>query len=471
MKILLIYPPKEHEILTNVPRIIEEETGRYPPLGLLYLASYLKEQTTHKVEVLDAQIEKLSYEALRERIRLASPDLVGIQAFTFTLIDAILVARLVKEVNSKIIVCLGGPHPSIYPQETARFSEVDFVIKGEGEYSFLALLKALEGLISLNRVPGLYYKEGSQIISGPPQDFIKDLDRLPFPQRQMLPFKRYYSVLARHQPITTIISSRGCPFKCLFCDRPHLGKAFRSRCAQDVVDEMETCLNLGIKEIFFYDDTFTVDRKRALDICDEIIGRRISVNWDIRTRVDLVDRQLLERLRRAGCLRIHYGVEAGTEKILRVLRKQIDLRQTQEIFKISRQLGITTLAYFMIGSPTETGDDILETINFAIRLNPDFVHFSVTTPFPGTELYRQGLERGILKYDYWGQFARDPRENFLPAFWEENLSHQELLRLLRLAYRRFYARPGYIIKELLRVKGLGEFKKKVKAGLKVVGIR
>jgi len=194
----------------------------------------------------------------------------------------------------------------------------------------------------------------------------------------------------------------------------------------------------------------------------------LDIGWDIRTRVDNVNKELLENLKEAGCERIHYGVEAGTQKILKVLKKGITLKQAESAFKMTKDVGIDTLGYFMIGNPTETREDIVKTINFAKQLKPDYCHFSVTTPFPATPLYELGLERGIFK-DYWKAFAANPTKDFVPELWGENFSRDELNGLLEHAYKCFYRRPSYVFREILKVRSFDEFKRKAKAGLKVVG--
>ena len=259
-----------------------------------------------------------------------------------------------------------------------------------------------------------------------------------------------------------MMTSRGCPYRCCFCDRPHLGKRFRAHSATYVVDEIEECKKLGIREILLYDDTFTVNKERVLSICDEIQNRQLNISWDIRTRVDNVDEAMLEKLKQAGCRRIHYGVESGTSEILKILRKDIDLQKTKDIFATTRVIGIKTLAYFMIGSPTETQDQINKTIDFMMELQPDFVHISITTPFPATDLYRLGLERGILKSDYWREFSRKPTADFVPKVWEENFTREQLVALRKLAYRRFYLRPKYIFKQISRIKSWRDLKIKGK---------
>ena len=299
MKILLINPPRFNEVVADNPSFIEEERGNNPPLGILYIATYLKKYSKHDISIIDAQVEKLGYDqSFKERIKKINPDIVGVTVMTFTLIDVIKTINLIKEVgrslNKRINIAVGGPHPTIFPEETVNLPNIDFVITGEGEIPFLKLIEALNNKSNLKQIKGLVYKENEKIINNGQADYIENLDSLPFPDRTLIPIKKYNSILAADRIVTTMFTSRGCPYKCLFCDRPHLGKRFRARSAKNVVDEMEICKKLGIDEILIYDDTFTVDRQRVLDICDEIIKRNLEIIWDIRARVNTIDEELLK---------------------------------------------------------------------------------------------------------------------------------------------------------------------------------
>jgi len=473
MRVLLINPPCLNEISADDPTFLGKERGFNPPLGLLYLAGYLKKKGRHQVFGLDAQVESLGYnDEFKQRIKEINPDAVGITAMTFTLIDVLKTIDLIKEVeeklNKKIIIILGGPHAHLFPQETIKLKNVDFLIKGEGEVSFFYLLEALEGRGQLKDIKGLVYQKEGEIIDNPVGDFIENLDELPFPDRKLLPIKKYHSILGGSRVVTTMFTSRGCPYHCAFCDRPHLGKKFRARSAKNIVNEMEECLKLGIEEILIYDDTFTVNRKRVFDICDEIIKRDLKLVWDIRARVDTVDEKMLRKLKQAGCQRIHFGIEAGTEKILKVLNKGLHLNQIEEIFRLAKKIGFKTLAYFMIGAPTETREDVLETIKFAKKINPDYAHIAILTPYPATKIYEQALEEGVIKNDYWREFARRPEQGVTTQYWEKELSREELLYFLKKFHKDFYWQPSYIFKELLKINSLGDFKKKIKIAFKIL---
>lgn len=470
MKILFINPPRFNTIYSNLPKFLEEKEDSLPPLGIMYLAAYLEKNSAHSVKILDCQVDNIDYDQLKKTIKNEKPNVIGITAMTFTLLDVMKVVKITKEENPEIKTVLGGPHVHIYPEQTIKIKEVDYCVLGEGEKTLKDLLDNLGNTENLYKIKGIVFKDKDKIINTGPREPINDLDSLPFPARHLTPYQKYTSMLAARFPVTTMFTSRGCPYKCLFCDRPHLGKTFRARSAKNVVDEMEECQKMGIKEIFIYDDTFGADRQRVLNICSEIKTRNLDITWDIRTRVNTVDEEVLKALKEAGCQRIHYGVEAGTQKIIDVLRKGITLEMAEKAFALTKKIGIQTLGYFMIGSPTETKEDILQTIKFIKKLNPDYAHIAITTPYPSTDLYRMGLEQKVLSYDHWKEFAENPTPKFQPPFWEKELSKEELISLLKKAYRSFYLRPSYIFKKILRLKSWKELLTKAKAGLNILKI-
>ncbi|MBI1987784.1 MAG: radical SAM protein [Nitrospinae bacterium] len=467
MRVLLISPPVASSLRADMSDLFEKESGLYPPLGLLYLAARLLEEGRHQVKVLDGPALGASHEAIEQEIREFRPQVVGILALTFHLLDSLAVAERAKRVDPEIHVCLGGPHVYLYPRETLGFPFVDSLVLGEGEVTFPALLSALEAGKALDGVKGLAFRRGGEVILTEPRPLIEELDSLPFPARQLIPYRRYYSVLGKEGLMTTMITSRGCPFSCIYCGRFHIGKRFRARSAQNVVDEMEACVGMGIGELQVFDDIFTLDKRRALAVCQEVVRRGLKVSWAIRSRVDTVDRELLDGLSRAGCRRISYGVEAGSDEILKNLKKGITTRQAEDAVRMAQEMGLTVLADFMLGSPGEQREHVLRTIDFALKLKPDFAQFTVTTPYPATELYLEGLRRGVIARDYWQEFAQNPGEDFVTPFWNEHLSREELLELFRLAYRRFYLRPSYILRRFRRMGSWKEFANTARAGMRV----
>ena len=441
MKILLINPPQCHKVKSNLPSFVDETRGHLPPLGLMYITAIAEKE--HDCQIVDMLAGDIldSYKD--------TPDLVGITATTFNVADALEVAREVKR-RWRPKVILGGIHPSIYPEETQAQEGVDYAFSGEAETSILEVLKQIDN----GTCP--------PIVQGLPVDMTK----IPYPARHKVDRKRYYSVLGKRRYITSMFTSRGCPFHCIFCHRRTMGRIFRARGAEQVVGEIKGIKEMGIDEVTIYDETFTVDKQRVKDICTGLIEDRVGIALDIRTRVDCVNEEILTLLKRAGCERIHYGVEASSDRILKILNKGITLEQVERTFKLTQKLGIEILAYFIIGSPGETVEDIEYTIKYAKKLNPQYCLFSIMTPFPDTPMYTMGIKEGRYP-DYWAEFAKHPSNNYQGS-WHHEIPDEELERLAQKAYRSFYWRPKQILKEAKKVTSLSIALKKGRAALGMV---
>ena len=471
MKVLLINPPRFHELIGKNPAIVEKHRGFNPPLGVLSLAGYLEEHTDHEVEVIDAQPPGWSYEELAQQIAQRSFDVCGITAMTFTLIDVIKTCRVVRRVNPQCSIVLGGAHVHLFPDETIRLPEVDYLIQGEGEITFADFLDKLDDPARLAKVPGLVYMDAKgKVVNNGISPSTKDLDRLGIPARHKLDVGMYTSLLGRDDIITTMFTSRGCPYRCTFCDRPFspVISGFRWRSARHVVEEIEKCIELGISEAFIYDDTFTVRKDRVHELCDEIIKRGIRFRWDVRAHVNTVNPDLLRHMAEAGCDRIHYGVEAGNDRMLRTIKKNTTVARIKDAVRATHEAGMEVLTYFIIGQQTETASDIDDSLALAKELKPNYAHFTVFCPYPGTEIYMNGLETGIIKEDVWLKFAQAPEPGFTLPVWEENFTRQELREMLVKCYKSFYLRPGYVARNLARIRSAGELRRKMRAGLSVL---
>jgi len=470
MRVLFINPGLKDNIPADLAPAVDQARGPLPPLGLLYVMGYLERAGGHCLGFLDVAAEGPSPRQLEDRIRAFNPGIAGITVNTFTLIDALAAARAVRRAAPGCRVVFGGPHAHLYPRETLGFSEVDYLVLGEGEVTFHRLVRALEEGRDPLAVPGVAGRRGDDVHwTAPPSP--PPLDDIPLPARHLTPWRRYASVLGRERYMTTMMTSRGCPFHCVFCHRPVFARRFSVRSAENVVDELEACVRLGIQEFQVYDDTFTADARRVGDIC-RLIGRRgLDISLDIRARVDTVDEAMLTELRRAGCSRIRYGVEAASDRVLRALNKQITVDQVRRAVRATRRAGIETLAYFMLGSPGETRRDVLATIRFARELDADYAVFSVTTPFPATELYSRAMAEGRIADDVWARQAARPDPGFSPPCWEEHMRAEELRALAARAYRSFYLRPGYVWRRLRGVGSLRELGRKAQMALKVAMTR
>lgn len=469
MRIVFVNPPNTFELVGNDPVIIKDQQGVSPCLGILYIAAYLKQETQHEVSVIDAQADNLDHEQVAEQVEALRADVIGMMAMTFTLIDVKMVINEVRKRCPNIQVVIGGPHVVIYPEQTVdpKGLGADYAVIGEGEVTMLTLLEAIEQ----KRAPEKIWRQ---------EKFIQDLDDLPFPARELTPIHKYYSILCKETPTTTAFSSRGCPFVCSFCDRPALGKGFRAMSAKRVVDEMQWCVDHGIKEIFFYDDTFSVSKKRVHEICDELQKRGLSwfdersrtwkwkIGWDIRTRVNVVDESLIKRLSESGCERIHFGVESAVPRIIKELQKGITTEQVEDAFALCKQYKIKTLAYLMMGNPTETHQDILDTLKLTMRIRPDFMQMTILSPFPATAIYYRALRDGIIDHDVWAEYALKMPLDYRPPLWLEKFTRNELEAELRWFYTKFYLTPHFIKERMLEVRNLGQFMRYARGGLSLL---
>lgn len=466
MKILLINPPVKNTISLEMPLFVRQNEGLFPPMGLMYLASSLRNNIDCDVRVLDMAVEDMDEDGFRRYVNFFCPDVAGIGIYTHNLIDAIGVADELKKINKNIHVCAGGPHVAIFPEETINISSIDSAIAGEGEKIFSELVKGIRDGRALGEISNIFFKNNGRVFKTETEKGLPDVNRLPFPDRTVVNNKKYFSILGRGGLSATIISSRGCPYRCSFCSTPR--GYYRARSPGNVVDEMEKCLEAGIKEMHFIDDTFNADPDRAVKICDEIKRRRLKVSWSFRGRIDKITENLLKAAKQAGCYRVHLGVETSSDEGLALLKKDITVKQIRDVFALTKKAGIATVAYFMIGCPHEKNrNDVMKTIEFSREIDPDFALFNILTPYPSTELYENALERGVIKNDYWKDFAANPKKDFKPRYWEEWLERDDLTALLDLAYKKFYLRLEMIFRFFAYAGNPGFLLKKLGAGFKI----
>ena len=433
MKILLVSPPSASAV--------KEVLGvSSPPLGLAYIASLL-ESEGEDVRIIDSITENYTLEKIDKEMEKWGPDIVGVTSVTPTFYDAIKVAKIAKMHGA--ITVLGGAHVTFMARETLeKYPFVDFVVRGEGEYTMLQLVHCIEKGEEPHKILGLSYRSRSGIVKeNPPRPPIMNLDELPPPAYHLLPMDKY-----RFQGLkyATMITSRGCPFRCVFCASSRIcGKKWRGLSPERVVDEMEYLINeYGVRDIEFLDDTFTFDKKRALQICDLIAKRGLDVRWICSSRVDIFDKELAQALKKSGCEIVYFGVESGSQRVLNAMKKGITLKQAIRAVKNAKEAGLKNVASFILGMPDETIDEANMTINFAIKLNPDYAQFTICTPFPGTELYEYAVRNNLLLTRDWSKY------NTLTPVMKTKIGVRTLKKLLSKAYLKFYTRIRYIIERI-----------------------
>jgi anaerobic magnesium-protoporphyrin IX monomethyl ester cyclase len=425
---------------------------KVPPLNLMYLAASL-EKAELSVKILDDDIMQMGEEKITQMVSNMDPSIVGLTASTSNIKKALKYAESVKKTLPNSITMIGGPHTTFIPVETLQENEcLDVVVVGEGEETVVDLAeKYLKyGITCLNDVKGIVYRDKKGVIQvTQPRPLIKDLDSLPFPARHLVPFDAYG--VSKDQE-GDMITSRGCVYSCGYCSSSLImGKRFRSRSPENVVDEVEELVDsYKIRNIAFLDDTFMMNKRRAGEIADEINLRGLDVSYVASSRVDMVNKALLAKLKSSGMSTLYYGVESGSQRVLDLMKKGITLKQAEDAVKSAKDEGIKVLTSFILGFPGETAEEMDKTIDFSIKLNADYSQYSILTPFPGTPIYHELKAKKLLDTENWDKYT------VLKSVINYNdlgLSKKFVERKLAKAYLKFYTRPKYLLehKNMLKV--------------------
>lgn len=470
MKILLVNPPVVHAAVTTLDWMpTSEDIGAFPPIGLMYLAAILRKHTDYEIKIIDMDLEKMSVQELGEWVARFSPDIAGITTFTPIFYDVMQVTKEIKRVKKDCYVCLGGAHTSTYPMETMEKSEVDFLMLGESEFNFLSLVQTIDCGKDLRKVPGLVMRDqDGKILQTSESGYIEDINALPFPAFDLLPFQRYHSAIGTGDVVGTICSSRGCPYECTFCCKPY--RTYRMRTPDNIIAEMKQYYDRGVREFFFFDDMFNITPKRVIDVSWAIMTAELKITWSFRGRVDQVTEDMLKVAKKSGCRQILFGVETATDEGLRLIKKKISTQQILRTVKLCKKVGMETNTNWIIGFPHDkTVADIENLIRFAIKVNSDYAQFNILIPYAGTEIFREGVAKGILPEHFWRDYTINPVPRALVPIWEEHLSRQELSQLLRRCYQRFYFRWGQIVKHFIKIKNLHHLQRKIKGVFILLG--
>ncbi|MFC1571241.1 B12-binding domain-containing radical SAM protein [Candidatus Margulisiibacteriota bacterium] len=357
------------------------------------------------------------WQEIRKNLEKYLPDVVGISMYTATCKSSLIIADMIKKINKETLIVVGGTHPSLDPFETIKNDNFDLVVRNEGEFSFLSVMNGE----NYDDIPGLVYKKGGQIISTGDPVYIDNLDSLPFPER------RAFLNSTKHMDVGAMITGRGCPFDCTYCCSPAIWKRkVRFRSIENIIEELEfLAKEHSTRIIHFQDDTFTMRIDRAAEICRKIIDKKLNIQWVCDTRVDKLNKEILELMKAAGCVRVKIAVESGNEETLKIIKKRINKEKILETISIIKEVGIPFAVYLMIGFPHETNSHVRETIEFGKRLEADYYSLSTLAPYYGTEMYQTLEQSGNgLDKEHWEYFFHQSKGLILNQHIDPELAEE-----------------------------------------------
>jgi len=435
--------------LVNTPLL--QKTGHhplFPPLGLSYMAAVL-EQNDIEVKIFDCPVCEMDHEKLKSELDSFQPTIVGIGAMTPIIESALKSANVSKQVCPDAKVVMGGPHATFADKQIiSDEKDVDIIVRGEGEETLLELAKQSPEMQKIGDIKGITFRKDNQVVRSVDRPFIQNLDALPFPAYKYIQMKRYRITGMKLLPI---ISSRGCPFQCSFCVASQMfGAKYRARSSKNVLDELEWLKNeYDAEGIAFQDDTLTFDKKRALEICDGMIERKLKLPWGCSSRADVVTKEVLAKMAKAGCDEICFGVESGCQRIRDSLKKKVTTEQCENAIKWAKEAGIFVTVSVILGYPGETKETLRESLEFVRQVEPDDVWLCHATPYLGTEL------RALVESNGWKMSEDWKLYNTMnPIFEDPLLPAKEIAEMRKTFYNKFYG-PKYIMRQAVKgyVKG------------------
>jgi len=471
MKTLLINPPFVESESVGATRSMKYVLNTIQPLGLAYIAAVLN-RAGYPVEVADFCVPDY-YPPVEEVIRRSDADIVGLTCTTPSFMSAVAVAGQVRRIRPNAKIVLGGAHVNAAPEDAMRHACFDVGVLGEGEFAMLELVKHFSGgePRSLQEIQGLIFREADKIVRTPPRPHHRKLDDIPHPARYLLPPLRRYSPTPasyRRLPLGVLMTSRGCPSKCTFCDRAVFGSTYRAHSTEYVLDEIEELVRrYKAREIRFFDDTFTQNRKRVFEICEGMQRRGLKLPWTCLTKAKAVTPEMLRAMKEAGCWQVLFGLESGDAEMLKRLKKGNTVEDNRRAVRWAQEAGLSVRADFIVGTPGETMESLRRTLNFALELGLDYAHFNKFVPFPGTELheqltaqgYRFDLSRPCSILDHGAIF-------YVP----DGMTREEFKAFLDDAFRRFYLRPRYIVRRIFQIRTIDQLVGQAKGFLAIAGV-
>jgi radical SAM superfamily enzyme YgiQ (UPF0313 family) len=451
-------------VLVNPPLTGEERYGSLagggvymPPLGLANLAAFIR-QHGYSVKIIDCCVLNLTLTSLIKHILSDNPKYVGITAVTISINKAATLAKILKEQKPSLKIIVGGCHISALPEETMKgFSQFDIGVIGEGEFTAVELLQALEKKDSLDKVKGIIFRENGALKINEPRPLIENLDTLPFPAWDLLPditkFYRPAGFGFKRLPVTSLLTLRGCPMRCTFCSEMPFAKTCRAYSPEYVIETMKFLkYHYGIKELMIYDGTFVINEQRLIRLCELMVKERLNLVWSCNGRINLMTREILKLMKHAGCWSIAYGIESGSQEILDFIQKDIDLAKVYQVLTWTKKEGILAKGYFMIGHLVENKESIRSTLNFILNSDLDLLTLTYFSPLPGTLDYTRANQYGRFNNNW------DLLSFYNPVFIPKGLNKEMMHFYRQYIIKKFYLRPQIIFKYIKMFFNIQNFK-------------
>ena len=466
MKTLLLQPLIPAKIMWGR---FKKGEGFIPPIGLISIAGYLNSKN-YDITICDAQLSGFTEEDLINYLKKGKYDLIGIPAFTNSLVCSFKTAEICKKALPKATIVFGGVHATIMPEQILKDCQfVDIVVVGEGEYVMEDIIDSIQlGQLSFSDIESIVYrKNNGQIVVNQRCALINDLDELPFPAYHLLDMSKYKPHPTQYKllPNFPVIVQRGCPFNCAFCSAHAVhGRKIRFKSIDNIIEELKLLKNkYNARGIYFQDSTFTINKDFSRELFIKMIKNKLDLVWACNTRVDCVDEKLLRLMKKAGCWLITYGIESGNQKSLDLLNKNITVAQIEKAIELTCKVRINTLNSFILGIPGETYEDGLNTIEFAKKLSSQMALFYLPIPYPYTDLERICKEDGGLRDNLkWSDYSAFDFSN--PVYINPQIGKEKMQKMISLAYRKYYTSPKIILNNILSISSFSDIKRYFLAG-------
>lgn len=468
LRILFINPSSVHHLrFPGKSGTIFSDCDYSPPLGMMYVMSYIKKETNDEVKLFNFQVpDAPSFSVFEDTLLNFRPDVIGVTVNISFWWSTYGLLEKIRKILPSVLIVGGGSQMWLMPEEILANSEFDVIVQGEGEKTFFELMKKFRSGSEFEGIAGILYKDNGSIKINMPREVELNPDVFPFPDRTGFNVNQYRHPGIKPAARALVFTARGCPHHCTFC--PNRDRVYRKRLASHVVDEIQECMAMGYASIDFGDPNFNNSSQHVKDICEELIRRKVKIAWTCNARLDKVDYKILKLMAEAGCERIFFGLESADQGILDKIKKNIAINKAHEVFSWARSLNIKTVGLFIFGFPGETATQAKKTIDLAFKIDADYIVCHTLMPMYGTEIYEEAVKDPNFDAEFYRRFIKKPQPDATFPLWITTISEPDLFRLQRLFYLKFYYRPISILRTIWSISGYEDIKIKAQMALRLL---